>query len=188
MADLIQAGTHDVHVKETYLGKSKVKGTPYVGVVLQDDQGCTLTWYGYLSDAAVERTIQVLQDIGWNAEEDNWEVAALDATPRLVNVACQIVVEDEEYEGKVRPKVKWLNPEGGGTGVRETMAPEEVKSFSSEIRKRILASKGPQPSKAPSRSSAPATARKARPAQSEAAKRINPSGVTSTLKDEDIPF
>jgi len=63
-----------------------------------------------------ETTINSLKEsLGWDGVDLEWLVNSEDM-PQF-----QIVVEDEEYNGKVSRKVKWINPNnasGGGSGLK----------------------------------------------------------------------
>lgn len=173
--NLLPVGTHDVRIVSHVLSKAST-GTPCVVIDVEDKDARRLRWYGYLSERAVEGTIERLQDIGWDADAADWQIESLNGTTLLVDKPCQVVVEDEEYEGKIRRKVKYLNPPGGR--VSETMEPAEAKSFSNDLRKRLIASRGPRPNRAPSSAAKPA------------AKKPSPAPVAKTTEqfDSDIPF
>lgn len=152
---MIGKGKHEVGIRSTCLTKSGQKGTPCVAVVFEDDIGETITYWGYLTDAALEYTMKSLAAMGWKAEDHDGRIDSLDGTDLLVGKKVEIVVDEEEYEGKVRSKVKFINEIGGGVG--ERMAPAEASAFAAELRKKLLSMKGPKPS------TRPAPARKAEP-------------------------
>ena len=72
----------------------------------------TLTEHiSWLSHKALERSIKTLAEVfGWDG---NLAALAplLDSGP-FVGRECEITVEDEEYNGKMYPKIKWLNKSG----------------------------------------------------------------------------
>lgn len=116
------------------LGESS-KGTPEVAVefVLSDPamEGASITWHGYLTDAAFDRTVESLRHCGWTGD-DLSDLAGLDAHE------VDLVVVNEEYEGKVHPKVKWVN-KAGGLALKTPMTPEKAKAFAASMRDRIRA-------------------------------------------------
>ena len=105
----IGAGRVLVRVKGHQLGES-AKGTPYVAVLFEDGRGDVVTWYGYLTAGALPRTVDALGVLGWDAQEHGGDVRVLNGTGLLVGARAQIVVEEDEYGGKVRSEVKWVNP------------------------------------------------------------------------------
>ena len=75
-----------------------------------DQHGREIVWQGWLSEKAVKRTCDTLDE----AFGREWDIKSLNAgkVPWL-GKQCRITVEAEEGEdGKVRQKVKWLNPIG----------------------------------------------------------------------------
>jgi len=153
---VIGAGRHEVKIVSHVLTKSSQKGTPCMAVVFEDDAGEHITYYGYLSDAALEYTLKALAAMGWDAAQHDGRIDVLNGTDLLLGHKVEIVVDEEEYEGKVRAKVRFVNEIGGGMG--ERMAPEEGRSFAAQLRAKILAAKGPKPNAAPARKPVTATA------------------------------
>lgn len=149
------AGRHDVEVVSHVLGKSGT-GTHHVAVLFQDEAGDRITWYGYLSDAALERTVASLQNLGWNPAEHGGRIDSLNGTGILAGAKAEIVVENEEFDGKVRPKVKWVNAPGGGLGSGLEAAEADI--FAASLRQKILSAAAPKPNgtPGPSRQAAPA--------------------------------
>lgn len=152
-------GVHKVVVVSHQLGKSGT-GTPHVAVLFEDPAGDRITWYGYLSDKALERTIASLEILGWDSAEHDGRIESLNGTGILADNEAEIVVELEEYNGDVRPKVKWVNRPGGGMG--EAMGADEAATFSATLRQKILSAKGPKATTKPAavRKPVPATAGK----------------------------
>jgi hypothetical protein len=136
-----------VRIASHGLSRSGQKGTPCIAVVFEDEAGQRITYYGYLTDAALEYTVRALETMGWKPAEHDWRVDVLNDTDLLVGNLVEIVVEEEEYEGKVRSKVRFVNEIGGAMG--ERMPPDEAVVFATDLRARILTSKGPSPSKSP---------------------------------------
>ena len=101
-------GRYTATVESAELGQSE-KGTPFLALLCKTDQGEELTAYLYLSDAAVERTVKTLREVF--AFDNSFESVVQQVTGK----PCSIVVEAEEYEGKTRMKVKWVNSVGGSS-------------------------------------------------------------------------
>jgi hypothetical protein len=126
-----------------YRGKAKAsapiliesgKGTPGISVEIAflDPAlaGASLTWTGWLSDGAFDRTVESLRILGWaGAELDN--VSGLDANE------VEVVVKAEEYDGNWYPRIQFINRLGGALGA--PMAPDKAKKFAAAMRARIQA-------------------------------------------------
>ena len=97
------------------------------------------------------KTIDTLKDcLGWDGTsltslaEGNWS-----------GQVVQITVEDEEYNGKKKLKVKWMNTEDSSPGLKK-MDSTEVKSMASNWDAKLRAMNGAPPAKTPARPPAPA--------------------------------
>ncbi len=144
---IIQAGRHDVTVADHQLGRSGT-GTPHIAVRFEDEHGAGITWYGYLTDGALNSTLKALDALKWDTAVHDGRIDSLNGTGVLVGTQATIVVENEEYKGEWHPKVKWVNELGGG-GSAERMDAAEASSFAVDLRKKILAAKGPRPDTGP---------------------------------------
>ena len=97
-----------------WLGTTKT-GTDFIRIPLLiedegDQHGREIVWQGWLTEKATKRTCDTLDE----AFGREWDIKSLNAgkVPWL-GKQCRITVEAEEGEdGKVRQKVKWLNPIG----------------------------------------------------------------------------
>jgi hypothetical protein len=152
---VVGIGRHAVKVVSHALGRSST-GTPHVAVLFEDVQGDRITWYGYLSDAAIERTIKSLQLLGWDAVASNGMVDTLNGTGLLVGNEAEIVVDTEVYNGEVRHKVKWVNEPGGG--MVEAMPQDDASSFAATLRAKVLSAPRPKPNSQPGPAKAVAVA------------------------------
>ena len=142
----IGIGRHEVQVVGHVLGRSGT-GTPHVAVLFEDINGDRITWYGYLTDKALERTVASLQILGWNPAEHGGDIASLNGTGILAGAEAEVVVEAEEYNGDIQMKVKWVNERGGGLG--SGMGADEAATFASDLRAKIMGAAKPQPAKSP---------------------------------------
>lgn len=77
-------------------------GTPFLRITYTVDDK-SIDGQHYLSDAAFPNTLKSLEEAF--SFSGNFETIENE----LVNKPCQITVENEEYDGKVYTKVKWLN-------------------------------------------------------------------------------
>jgi hypothetical protein len=151
---VIGIGRHAVRVVSHILGRSST-GTPHIAVLFEDVNGDRITWYGYLSDAAMERTITSLRVLGWDPLKDDGRIDRLNGTETLVGAEAEVVVEAETYNGESRMKVKWVNEPGGG-GLGDGMASEDANAFATSIRAKILAAPKPKANSQPGPAKVPA--------------------------------
>ena len=110
--------TYAAVVTGNALGKSKQKGTPSVTISLRTmyntetpevPERINLVANLWLTYKTTEKTIKVLQEVfGWKGTliKDFNE-------PVLLGKKCNLVCEDEEYEGETRVKVIFINRAGG---------------------------------------------------------------------------
>jgi hypothetical protein len=160
-------GRYTATVKTAELGQSAEKGTPYLSLLCKTAEGDELTAYLYLSDAAFERTTKTLREVfGF---DNNFETIVEQVTGK----ECSIVVEAEEYEGKTRMRVKWVNTVSGSSGKPLENAGSLLAQLSAKA-KRI-----PAATPTSSRTAAPAS----RPAPAARPPTPKPAAV-----DEDVPF
>lgn len=96
----------------------------------------SLTWYGYFTDATFDRTIESLRHMGWTG--DNLDELR-DGTQGALNAnEVDLVVEDEEYEGKWQTKIQWVN-KAGGLALKAAMDEQQARSFGASMRGKIRA-------------------------------------------------
>lgn len=94
-------------------------------------EGRYITWRGYFTDKAIDRTIESLRICGWQGNELE-DLAGIDTNE------VELVVENEEYNGVTTPKVRWVN-RSGGLAMSAPMQPEQLRSFSAKMKGAILA-------------------------------------------------
>lgn len=126
--------TYRAKAKSAALGESS-KGNEQVAVEFQVlTEGAshdTLIWYGYFTDATVDRTIQSLRYMGWEGDD-------LSNLQGIDKNEVDLVVEDETYEGQTFAKVQWVN-KPGGLALKAPLSPERAQSFAAKMRERIKA-------------------------------------------------
>lgn len=138
---------------------------PHVGKSIQG-------WF-YFLDSTVERTLQTMRHCGWTGE-------TLGDLTGMGDAEVELVIEDEEYNGKVRSKVKWVN-RPSRLIVKNAMSHEAMQAFSQRMARLTSDSKrnyGSPPAKAaaPASNGAPKSTYLADP------------GPVYEHSDEDIPF
>lgn len=124
-----------------WFGESQT-GTPFIRIPLVvtsgDQKGATIVWYGYLTSAALDKTVKRLCEVfGWNGDLD----ALNDGKATFANKPCQIETESEDYQCKTRIKVKWLNAPGG---LAKPMPKEKVTALLTKLRSASLAAALPE--------------------------------------------
>jgi len=118
---LNKAGRFDARVKhaDQWIGESGT-GTVYVGLPLEiisdgECKGQHITGYLYINDNTLDRTIETLAEcFGFDGDLEG----LYQGTKSLEGYECSIVTEIETYNGEARCKVKWINPLGGGNGIK----------------------------------------------------------------------
>lgn len=152
-----KTGRYTATVESAELGQSE-KGTPFLALLCKTEQGEELTAFQYMSEAALKGTSDMLIEVfGVYLKNDPTEAELIQS---VTGKPCSIVVVEDEYEGKTRLKVKYVNPVGGG----------RVKPLdnASSVLAQICAKAKRIPAAAPSAASAPRAA--ARPAPAAAPK------------------
>lgn len=149
---MIQPGKYLATCTGSALGRAG-NGTEQIAVGFDvhlgaDQQSVAMTWYGFFTDNALQTTEKAIAALGFDmAARDMSEIAPDDPSASvLVGAEAEVVVENEtDDQGNVRPRIRWVNrPGGNGVVLKERMAPQEVKSFGSQIRARLLAKRGGQ--------------------------------------------
>ena len=153
---MIEAGTHVARVIDVELGESR-NGKEQLVLKFQiidendPDYGETINAYRYFTGGAAEWTIKDMRTCGWTGY-DMFSLTA-DDFPNDV----EIVVENEEYNGKVYTKVRWINPIGGRPGIQGVTPLDDQRRRAFADRMKALAMKvGPAGAPATAPGGAPA--------------------------------
>lgn len=124
-------GNYQAIAKEFVFGRA---GTGAEQVVVSfeiaegEAKGQRITWRGFFTEKTHERTLESLEYAGW----DGVSLQRLDG---LGSKPCVLVIEDEEgQDGKMYPKVKWVNSLGGGVSVKERMESAEVANLEERMK------------------------------------------------------
>lgn len=103
--------------------------------------GRQMTYYGTFTDGGQKHTIKALRTCGWRGEDLSdlssalWDRSGLEV---------ELVVEHDEYNGKLRDRVRWVNPPGGGASgpvLKQPMTDAQRKAFAARMRGTIAATK-----------------------------------------------
>ena len=175
---MLRNGTYPGRAIGAALGFTKGE-KPQVAVELEvtegEDAGQRITWFGYFSEKTEGRTLESLRTLGWQGDDlDDLSTATGD---------CMFVVEQEEWEGKVSAKVKWIN-KAGGLALSAPMDANQARSFAERMKGKAIASRmaaqgsGTAPAPAKPR---PASAQRQAPPKRD--QHPNAPGA-----DDDIPF
>jgi hypothetical protein len=117
----------------------------------------TITWFGYFSEAACDRTLEALRYCGWEGD-DFGQLDGLDRNE------VELELEHETYEGKERLKVRWVN-RLSSLALKAPMDAGQIASFAARMRGKAIASKQKmaaatprtqQPARAPASATRPA--------------------------------
>ena len=127
----IKPGTYIARAEELDFGITD-NNKDYVAVQFKIEEGESIgqriTWFGYFSEKTHERTIQALRYCGWEGH-DFTRITNDDIRKNLV----QLVIDEEEYEGKLRTKVQWVN-RLGGMAVKNRMSDEQRAAFAKRMK------------------------------------------------------
>lgn len=113
------------------LGKTDA-GNPQLAasfeIIDESHAGTFVPWYGYFTDKTKKRTLESLRLAGWS-NDDIGEIEGFGDTE------VDIVVEHNEWEGKVSARVAWVNrPGSGGIALKSPMNEAERKAFAAKLK------------------------------------------------------
>ncbi|WP_043588467.1 hypothetical protein [Geminisphaera colitermitum] len=108
MKALQEKGQFPATASNTQFGQSDT-GSEFIQITFTTDEHETITAWRYLTPAAFEYTVQNLREVfGIDNDAEKWP-------SQIDGKRCSIVTEFEQYDGKDRLKVRYINTEGGGT-------------------------------------------------------------------------
>lgn len=146
----LQVGNQNVTVTGVALERGGDK--EWLAISVADAAGNAGAWFGnFTTDKAVKVTARTLAGLGWDPIARDWAFPEILKTNLLVGVKAFAVVVDEEYQGTMRRKVKWLNGPHSRAGME--MDPAQVLDLAARLRARLrntgLAGPTSPPSSAP---------------------------------------
>jgi hypothetical protein len=173
-----------------WLSENEKTGSRFIRVPVTisagDQKGKTIEWYGYLGEdvgrdgkTKTQRTVETLENcfgIDWDWENINF-----------AGKEAEVVVDLEDRDGKIRPKVKWLNnpnserSSGGKSPEEIANKKAEAQAKAAEIAKELAASM-------PRRAGKPVAAPTKAAVASKPASRPLPPVKTHDEDGDEIPF
>ena len=132
----IKPGKYTAVAVQGQFTKSKEKGTPCVAVLFEfkcNGETEKLWWTGWLSPAAIERTIETLANVGYLEDKGHLQDGSIPES-HFAKTEVQIVIDEEKYtnqngEEKSSMKIKYVNKINNGFDVD----PNDVKAMMSGI-------------------------------------------------------
>ena len=113
-----EVGTFTAKVKmpgNGWFGEAGKKKTPFIRIPLLITEGTQkgreIVWKGYITQGAIAGTVKRLaKAFDWDGDLNKLTLGHEDEDDNVfLNKTCQVVVEQEEYEGKTYFKAKWIN-------------------------------------------------------------------------------
>lgn len=101
-----------------WFGEAGTNNTPFIRIPLVVEQegpseGDQIVFQGWITDKSVAKTVKNLSEVfGWDGDLE--ALAGMVNTGPFVGKQCEIVTEEDEYNGKTRVVIKWLNSPGSG--------------------------------------------------------------------------
>jgi len=137
---MITPGTHRARALSAGLGYSS-NGKEQVGVDFQilegEHEGEHITWWGYFTEATVDKTVEALRTCGWEGD-DLCDLTGIEKNH------VDLVVQAKEFTnpktGEVRDgvEVRWIN-RAGGMQMRDKMDQGQAAAFAAKMRGRVVA-------------------------------------------------
>ncbi len=160
---MIAQGKYRAQATHAEFGESPTKGTPFIRVAFQildgAHQGDRISWDGWVTDRTRERVVDSLRSCGCTFPGDD----ITDLTG-LGTQEVEIVVEIENYNGRDRAKVAWVNSLVGAVKNEQRMDDGKRAAFRDSMRGALFVSR----TKAGAQQSLPGTAPAPAPGSSPA--------------------
>ncbi|MCW5950636.1 MAG: hypothetical protein KIT41_14285 [Pyrinomonadaceae bacterium] len=129
----LKEGTFEMQPTEAVVGFAKT-GTEMVSVLLEHELG-RIVWRGYFSEAALERTCEALEAMGWNGEN----VGRISFMTREEFRRVRVVIGSEVGEdGRSYLVVRFINRLASAK-VHQKMTPEDIQDLNRRLRHRLIA-------------------------------------------------
>lgn len=133
-------GQYDAVAVASAMGKSQA-GHPTLAVRFVVEGVGTISWYGSFSENAYPFTVEALQALGWDPASNNYAFGVLAEENFFAGAKANITVKHDEYEGKWKWKVAWVNPLGGGALFTEKLSKADAESFEAMLRAGVRSGK-----------------------------------------------
>lgn len=134
----------DCTVQAVAMGRTS-KGAEQLVITFEtNDDPRHVTGYLFFTDASIPITEKALRELGWDPVVNSWGIEQMIEMNLLVGAKASLVCAYEEYEGKKRLKVKFINAPGGAA-VKDRMTPAEVFDFTRRLRGRLGVTGGAAP-------------------------------------------
>lgn len=137
---MVNPGNHRARATQAALGTSST-GNDQVAVQFEildwetgTPNGEKITWYGSFTDKAFPITVRALRNMGWTGD-DLSDLSTVSANEVVLDVA------QEEYDGKLQTKVKWVNAieDNSGPVLKAPMSEDKAKAFAAKMKGKVLA-------------------------------------------------
>lgn len=125
---------HAVSCALTLAGNGREQLAVAFEVLDGPEKGQRITWYGFLTPAALKRTFESLRFAGWTG-------ADLSDLSGVGSRDCEIVVAAEEWGGRPQLKVRWVNPQGGFGAPAAPLPADRLKALVEATRQAAQASR-----------------------------------------------
>ena len=88
-------------------------GSDFLSVAWRLPDNHVYYWSGFLTEKTIDRTVEVLEALGWQGGT---------STDELVGAEADVVIRHEEYEGKTTCRVAFVNTGGNRNALEPAMA------------------------------------------------------------------
>jgi len=130
---MISDGTFRAVALSVELGFTS-NGHEQVAILWQLQEGHVgekLAWYGYFTEKGTNIALKGLRAAGWKGDD-------LSDLSSIIGSEALLVIQNEEYDGKMRPKVRFINRLGGPV-IKDTMDQGAAKKFAARMKGAIKA-------------------------------------------------
>jgi len=130
---MIEEGKYKARASSKQFMESSKKGTEYISVVFKISQGephagMRAEWKGWLTDGAMERTLESLCTMGW----DGVDLTNLGPLDKEVEIDIQ---HEDDDKGNPRERVAWVNEIGRTVGGKP-MTPDAIRRMADKVKAR----------------------------------------------------
>ena len=134
----IAPGTYTAKVASFDWGTTP-KGNEQLALTFNVEGHGKITAYLYWTkDSVIDRSFESLRYCGWTGDD----LTKLDLAD--LQKPVEIVVENEEWEGKTRTKVAWINDPNRAVAVANRMTEDALKKFAARMKSKVKPMPGKQ--------------------------------------------